>query len=116
MFVVIAVVMTCHLRKAMNCTTFCQTADLLHGYDLAQRDAVKVHARCAGIVGRYFLILDDALNDERVRVRVGTALSSVFHLLTRGIGQGLRSGVHLFGAFARPIIDLCTQVCSAGNA
>ena len=81
--------------------TLVQKADLLHGFDIAWRDAVLLQLRKAGLRGRWWLAAVASLSEERVRVRLGPLVGPLAVLLDFGVGQGKRAGVHLFGALVR---------------
>ena len=59
----------------------------------------------AGVRGRAWLYLDGQLAGERVVVRLGGLMGELLHLLQVGLGQGRRSGVQLFGALTRGLLD-----------
>ena len=88
-------------RMNANLPSLVLKADLLQGYDLAWRDAVRLHAWQAGIHGNGWLFLDSCLAVDQARVRMGPLLGPFFVILNHGIRQGGRSAVQLFGAFAR---------------
>ena len=86
-----------------------QKADLLHGFDLVWRDAVKVHLAQAGVKGKLWLYTDSSLQVERLRVRVGALVGEMASLTGFGVGQGGRAGVDLFSAMVRPLQDMCAE-------
>ena len=98
--------MALQIRRAKGWVTALEVADLRHGYDLAWRDAVRLQVAKAGVGGRMWLILDDKLQVERFRVRVGLWVSAVNDLLGR-LAQGRRSSVHLFGALTQALREEC---------
>ena len=101
------------LRSRLNSglPSLLMKADLLQGYDLAWRDAVRVHAWLAGVQGRGWLLLDASLSSDVARVRLGPLLGPFFVILNHGIRQGGRSTVQLFGAFAKGL----TQAVASSN-
>lgn len=82
-------------RVPINLPTFLLKGDLLQGYDLAWRDAIRVNAWAAGIKGKSWLTLDHALSHDRARVRLGPLLGPFFAIEDHGIRQGGRAAVHL---------------------
>ena len=102
----IGVLMTLQVRRNKKLPTLLQKADLQYGFDLAWRDAVRLHLRYAGVRGRLWLVADAALGKDRLRVRLGPLIGHVATLLDFGIGQGRRSAVHQFGALIRALINV----------
>jgi hypothetical protein len=107
--VVIGVLITLQSRLGQQLPTHLMVADLWHGYELVWRDAIRLHCKWAGVSGRMWLVLDAALQLERVRLRVGGAIGEVAILTQFSIGQGKRSGVHQFGIFTRGLFDECRE-------
>ena len=105
----IGVFMSLQLRKLDGLPAFLQKADLLNGFDLVWRDAVKLHLACAGIKGKLWLYGDSALNTENLRVRVGPMIGELATLAGFGVGQGRRAGVDLFASLVRPLAELCAS-------
>ena len=79
MLVVIAIVAVIQARLAQGLPTLLEKADLLHGFDLAWRDAVLLHLHWAGISGRAWLVVDAAMASDKFRVRIGAALAMWCH-------------------------------------
>ena len=88
--VVLGVMLTLQGRQAQDLPTYVEVADLFHGYELVWRDAVRLHAKWAGVSGRLWLVMDASLKAEKVRLRVGSALGEVAKLTHFSIGQGIR--------------------------
>lgn len=64
----------------------------------------------AGLKGWQWLIPDIALGKELMRVRVGRMLGSLAVLEHNSIGQGKRSGVHLFGVYIKALLAAVNSV------
>ena len=103
--VTIGILTALQSRLNANLPSMVLKADLLQGYDLAWRDAVRLHAWHAGIQGNGWLFLDCCLAVDQARVRMGPLLGPFFVILNHGIRQGGRSAVQLFGAFAKGLAD-----------
>jgi hypothetical protein len=113
--VVIGLLMALQARSCQWLPTYLEVADLSHGYDLVWRDALRLHLRRAGLLGRLWLLADASLGQDRFRVRIGCWVSEVVAVLGVGLGQGKCSAVHLFSAFARALKDEVEAAeCSAG--
>ena len=90
-------------RRNLGLQTFILKADLLQGFDLLWRDAVRIHAWEAGIKGKSWLVLDHSLSNDQARIRLGPLLGPFFSLEKEGIRQGGRAAVHLFGAVVKEL-------------
>ena len=77
----------------------------MHGFDLAWRDAVRLHLGWAGVRGRFWLMADACMQSDFLRVRVGPLVGELVNLEGVGIGQGRRAAVQLFGVLVRALID-----------
>ena len=97
--------MLLQLRKAAGLRTLLAKADLMHGFDLAWRDAVRLGLWLAGVRGRWWVAADSSLGPEQVRVRLGALTAAAFVVVEFGVGQGRRAGIHLFGVLVRGLID-----------
>ena len=71
----------------MNLPLLLEKADLMHGFDLAWRDAVRLHLSLAGVVGRLWLVADACLQRDMLRVRIGPLVGDLVNLQDVGIGQ-----------------------------
>ncbi|CAK0829238.1 unnamed protein product [Prorocentrum cordatum] len=109
---VIGTVMALQIRRAHGLSTLVEKADLEHGYDLAWRDAVRVHLRRAGLGGHLWPVADAALGSETIRVRIGGIAGAAAVPTEFGVGQGRRAGVRMFGALVRALLDACSAVAS----
>ena len=89
------------LRRAASLRTLLAKADLLHGFDLARRDAARLGLWLARVRGRRRVAADSSLGPEQVRARLGALAAEAFEVAEFGIGQVRRAGVHLFGLTAR---------------
>ena len=65
-----------------------QKADLLHGFDMAWRDAVLVQLRRAGLRGRFWLAAGASAGEESVRLRPGPLVGPIRAFVGFGVGQG----------------------------
>ena len=106
---VIGMFMALQMRSIDNLPTFVQKADLLHGFDLAWRDAIRIHVWRAGVMGRLWLFADSCLGAEQLRIRLGPVVGNVVELLEFGVGQGRRTGHAFFQALVRPLLDSCAS-------
>ena len=104
LLVVLGLLVTLQSRKAQGLGTLFQVMDLEQGYESIWRDAVRHLARQAHLTSWQWLLLDAMLGEEKLRVRLGPVLGAVVTILHTSIGQGKRSGTHLFGTFATAII------------
>ena len=106
---VIGMFIALQMRRIDKAPTFVQKADLLHGFDLAWRDAIRLHVHEAGVSGRLWLFADSCLGTESLRVRMGPVVGDVVELLEFGVGQGRRTGPMFFQALVRPLLDYCAS-------
>ena len=109
LLVVLGLLVTLQSRKAQGLGTLFQVMDLEQGYESIWRDAVRHLARQAHLTSWQWLLLDAMLGEEKLRVRLGPVLGAVVTILHTSIGQGKRSGTHLFGTFATAIIKAVTE-------
>ena len=110
LMVVLGVVLTLQARMVQKFASFLQIADLERGFESVPRDMLRWLLRQAKFTGWQWLIPDVALGKERIRVRVGCLLGSMVILEHNSIGQGERSGVHLFGTYTKTLIAAVNNV------
>ena len=55
------VVLALQTRVAQGLPTYVEVADLIHGYELVWRDAIRMHVKWAGVGGGLWLVMDAAL-------------------------------------------------------
>ena len=82
-----------------------EKADLMYGFDLTWREAVRLHLGLAGVTGRMWLVADASLGSDPLRVRLGPLVGELVNLSDFGIGQGRRGAVHMFGTLVRGLIS-----------
>eukprot|EP00439_Symbiodinium_sp_Y106_P045074 s1566_g5.t1 len=109
LLVALGLLITLQSRKAQGLGTLFQVMDLEQGYESIWRDAVRHLARQAHLTSWQWLLLDAMLGEEKLRVRLGPVLGAVVTILHTSIGQGKRSGTHLFGTFATAIIKAVSE-------
>ena len=112
---VISIVVALQMGCNAKIRTLLQKADLLHGHDLAWRDAIRLHLRRAGLRGRLWLAADAALGCDTIRVRLGSLVAPVAHLLDFGVGQGRRASTHNFSLLGKALVDSVKEMtCPIG--
>ena len=102
---VIGLLITLQIRVHRKLQTLVEKIDLMQGFDLAWRDAVRLHLGFAGVKGRFWLMADACMQNDRLRLRVGPLIGELVNLKDVGIGQGRRAAVQLFGVLVRALID-----------
>ena len=108
---VIALVIAVQLRTAMGLPSLLQKADLLHGYDLVWRAAVKLGLWKAGVQGLQWLYADSALGLEAFRVRLSSVVGQLCYILEKGVGQGRVTGNALFAILLGPLLTSAHHQC-----
>ena len=101
----IGLLIALQVRSSRGLPTLLEKADLMYGFDLAWRDAVRLHLGRAGIVGRLWLVADACMQNDFLRVRIGPLVGELANLQDVGIGQGRRAAVQLFGLLVRSLIE-----------
>ena len=101
----IGLLIALQVRSARGLPTLLEKTDLMYGFDLAWRDAVRLHLGRAGIVGRLWLVADACMQNDFLRVRIGPLVGELANLQDVGVGQGRRAAVQLFGLLVRSLIE-----------
>ena len=101
---VLGILMVLQIRFHQGLATLLEKVDLLHGFDLAWRDAVRLHLARAGVRGRAWLVADASMDDDPLRVRIGPLIGEMVKLRDVGIGQG-RQGSSASVWLLAPILD-----------
>ena len=101
----VGILIALQVRTNAGLPTLLQKGDLRGGFDLAWRDAIRLHLAWAGITGRMWLVADAALDMDPLRVRLGSLVGDLAELRNVGIGQGRRVAVHKFGALLVSLLD-----------
>ncbi len=86
--------------------------DMLQGFESTWRDAVRYLVAQAGVDSWLWLLLDAFLSEEQMRLRIGALLGAAVVVQHNSIGQGKRSGTHLFGTFVSAIIRMTNLATS----
>lgn len=107
---VLGIVLTLQARLVQRQGSLLQVADLVRGFESVPRNMLRWLLRHAGLKGWQWLIPDIALGKELMRVRVGRMLGSLAVLEHNSIGQGKRSGVHLFGVYTKALLAAVNSV------
>ena len=92
-------------RRNLNLPSYLLKADLQQGYDLANKNAVLLHAKWAGVGGLYWLTLDASFSQDKFRVKLGSLVGGLVYMLQSSLGQGGRRAVHLFSALTRGLTE-----------
>ena len=81
--------------------------DIQYGFDVAARQDMLFGCFSAGIVGRFWMLIDDMFRQDSCRVRLQDLVS-----LEQGTAQGRRSSVHLFSCQMKLLYDLIESASS----
>ena len=101
---ILVVVLLSELRAAAGLDLIINFKDQIHGYDVVPKDDIRLGLFRARVRGRFWMLLDDQLRTDQVRLNLHY-LSSTWEHPKAGIGQGRRSSSHLFNTAARQFRD-----------
>ena len=63
----LGLLVVCQTRQNVTLPTWILKADLMQGFDLAWRDAIRLQLHRAGVTGRAWLVVDSSFDNDRVR-------------------------------------------------
>lgn len=111
---ILAIVMLCQLREAQGAATYLAIADLQAAFDLADIPTMLLNIFKAGVMGCWWLLMDDILGLDQQVVCLHGFLSAIFSL-GQGTAQGRRFSSFLFNAFAVNLSDAIKTVVPHGT-
>ena len=109
---VICVVLLSQLRTGAHLSTWWNFSDERSAFDVVPKDDIRLGTFRAGVVGASWMLLDDVLRQDAVRVRF-MHLMSVWTPSIAGIGQGRKMSLHNFNTAAKFLHDVI-ESCSLG--
>ena len=107
-----AVVLICELRPEAGLQTWRNFADVHYGFDVTNCNEIRWGNLQAGIVGKSWLLQDDILKQNVVRVAL-LGFVSEWMQLDGGIGQGKKASVYNYNTAAKELYDLLDSVPAA---
>ena len=104
---VLAITLLAPLRFAYGLPLILVFIDLPRAFDEVVRNDMRLGLREAGIPNQLWLLLDDLLDQDHVRIHLGDLVSEDFQLAS-GTAQGRRVSTDMFNGVIRRLHDLIT--------
>jgi hypothetical protein len=111
---VLHITLLAQLRMGAGLPLIFNFVDEQSGFDVKGKNDIRLGAFRAGVCGRSWMLLDDILNTDQVRLAFMSLVTSWVHT-TAGIGQGRKASSFHFNTAARLFADQISTV-SAGVA
>ena len=95
--VLLAMIIHTQIRDYQGFATYWLELDMKWAFDIANHDVMLLTCYLAGAVGIEWMLLDDFIACDSVRIRLAGFISTAFHVIA-GTAQGRKFSLHTFCA------------------